>query len=107
MQYKRVFIENSHVFITVVTSKRREILIENVGLLRESFKNAKQFYLFEIYSAVILPDHFHLIIKPDKINDYPKIIQLIKSYFSKNIDISSIDHYEISQSRKNKNEKDI
>jgi len=107
MQYRRAFIENSYIFITVVACKRRDILIKNIDLLRRSFKNAKRFYSFEIYSAVILPDHFHLIIKPENIDEYPKIIKLIKSYFSKNIDISSIKDYELSTSRQSKKEKDI
>ncbi|MDD3012156.1 MAG: transposase [Candidatus Gastranaerophilales bacterium] len=107
MQYRRAFIQNSYVFITVVTNRRRNILVKNINLLRKSFKNAKRFYSFEIYSAVILPDHFHLMIKPENIDKYPQIIKLIKSYFSKNIDISSINDYELSRSRQSKKEKDI
>jgi len=107
MYYRRAFIENSYVFITVVTSKRRHILVKNINLLRKSIKNAKRFHLFEIYSAVILPDHFHIIIKPENIYEYPQIIKLIKSYFSKNIDILSINNYELSKSQQNKKEKDI
>ncbi|OGI30026.1 MAG: hypothetical protein A2287_07470 [Candidatus Melainabacteria bacterium RIFOXYA12_FULL_32_12] len=107
MEYRRAFIENSYIFITVVTSKRRKILIKNIKLLRKAFENAKRFHSFEIYAAVILDDHFHIIIKPEKTNNYPMIIRLIKNYFSRNIDISSIDDYEISPSRKSKKEKDI
>ena len=41
MNYRRAHIENSKIFITIVTSKRRPILIENIDLLRNSFKQAK------------------------------------------------------------------
>lgn len=36
MNYTRLYIPNSIVFITVVTSKRREILIDNIELLKHS-----------------------------------------------------------------------
>ena len=107
MKYKRLFLENTYVFLTVVTSKRRHILIDNVELLRKSFKNAKRFHSFEIFGIVILPEHFHIIIKPNSIENYPKIIHLIKTYFSKNIDITKIKNYQTSVSREKKQEKDI
>lgn len=84
MRYKRVYIQNSCVHIVVVTYNRNCLLINNIDLLRESFKNAKSFFDFEIVATCILPDHFHLILKPKDINEYPKIITAIKYYFSKN-----------------------
>ena len=105
MNYKRIFAQNHPVFLTVVTNKRLPILIENIDLLRSSFKDVKKYHDFEIYAAVILPDHFHLIINPENIKKYPRIIFSIKYYFSKNLNIP-IDA-EISQSRLNKKEKGI
>lgn len=107
MKYKRLFLENAYVFLTVVTSKRRHILVDNIELLKEALKNAKRFHSFEIFGIVILPEHFHIIIKPKVIENYPKIIHLIKTYFSKNIDVNKIKNYKISPSRKKKQEKDI
>lgn len=107
MNYRRLFIENTYVFITIVTSKRRPILIDNINLLKKAFANAKRFHDFEIFGIVILPEHFHMIIKPKIITNYPKIINLIKSYFSKHIDIEGIKDYQISPSRQMKQEKDI
>lgn len=107
MKYKRLFLENTYVFLTVVTSKRRPILIDNIDLLKESFKHAKRFHSFEYFGIVILPEHFHIIIRPKTIENYPKIIHLIKTHFSKNIDIERIKDYQISPSRKTKQEKDI
>lgn len=83
MDYKRIFIENSLIFITVVTKDRKNILIDNISFLRKSFKLAKEKYKFEIIAIVINPNHFHMIIKPDKIEEYPKIIGFIKSSFTK------------------------
>ncbi len=99
--------ENSYIFITVVTSKRRKILIKNIGLLRKAFNNAKRFRTFEIFASVILDDHFHVILKPESIHDYPTIIRLIKYYFSRNIDTTAINNYELSTSLRSKNEKGI
>ena len=94
MNYRRAHIENSKIFITIVTSRRRPILIENIDLLRNSFKQAKEKLKFEIDAIVILPDHLHMIIQPEDNKTYPEIIKRIKVN-------------EESESRKNKNEKDI
>jgi len=63
------------------------MLIKNIDLLRNSFKNAKQFFNFDIFAICILPDHIHMILKPENIHEYPKIITSIKYYFSNNIDV--------------------
>ena len=107
MNYKRLFVENGIIFITFVTSKRRNILIENVDILRNSFIKTKKNFVFEIIAICILPNHVHMIIKPKNIKEYPLIVKAIKSDFSKNIDISTIKDYKISESKKQKNEKDI
>lgn len=95
MNYKRLFIENTYVFLTIVTYKRKKILIKNIEVLRKSFEECKKKYNFDIFSIVIIPDHIHMIIKPNDINEYPKIIGQIKSYFTKNININ----YEINNNR--------
>ena len=85
--YRRVFIQNSYVFLTVVTQNRSPILIENIELLREAFRNVGRFYKYKIVACVILPEHFHMILHPEMIKDYPKIISAIKHYFSANLNI--------------------
>ncbi len=107
MNYRRAHIENSKIFITMVTSKRRPILIENINLLRNSFKQTKEKIKFGIDAIVILPDHLHMIIQPNDNKTYPEIIKRIKVNFSRNIDTTKIEDYEVSESRKSKNEKDI
>lgn len=84
--YKRLFIPNSYVFLTVTTNMRYPLLIDNIELLRESFKRAKYAYKFNLYASVILPEHMHLIIFPENIDEYPKIIFAVKYHFSRNID---------------------
>ena len=41
MNYRRVYIQNSKIFITIVANKRRQILIKNIDLLRNSFNLIK------------------------------------------------------------------
>jgi len=77
MNYKRLFIQGSYVFLTVVTYNRKPILVENIDLLRMAFKNTKKNYNFEIFATVILPEHFHVLLKPKNILEYPKIILVI------------------------------
>jgi len=79
--YIRVFEENYSYFLTVITYKRRPILIKNIDLLRKSFHLSLNRYKYTIDAIVILPDHFHMIITPKIPNEYPKIISHIKRSF--------------------------
>ena len=83
MDYKRLFLPNSLVFITVVTKFRQEILIDNIAYLRQAFVMAKSWHKFQIIAIIVNQDHFHMIIQPENIKDYPKIIANIKSTFTK------------------------
>lgn len=87
MNYKRYFTENSPLFVTLVTYKRQYILLDNIQLLRDAFKNAKQYFNFQIIAICIMQDHIHMIISPENVADYPRIITSIKYYFSKNVDV--------------------
>ena len=107
MNYKRLYIPNSIIFITIVTSKRRNIIINNIELLKFSIQNAHKYYKFMIYAICVLNDHIHLLIKPDNINEYSKIILLIKRTFSKNININTISDYELKESNIKRKERDI
>lgn len=84
MNYKRIFEENTYIFITFVTYNRKNILIDNIEYLRQAFVAAKEKYKFEIFGIVIMPNHVHMIIRPHVIQEYPKIIATIKINFTKN-----------------------
>ena len=43
-----------------------------------------------------------MIIEPKEEKEYPNIIKSIKSYFSRQIDETEIEDYELTQSRKEK-----
>ncbi len=84
--YKRYFkVLSNPVFITFVTYKRREILIQNIEVFRNSFRYAKNKYDFEMIAISVLKDHCHAIISAANTNDIPRIIRTIKFNFSINI----------------------
>ena len=87
MNYRRVYISNSFVHIIIASYNRNPIFIENIELLRASFKNAKQHFGFDIIAICVLPNHIHMILNPDNIKEYPKIITSIKYHFSKYYDV--------------------
>ena len=83
MNYKRFYIPNSIIFITIVTNNRIPLLIDNISLIKDSFKNVSQYYDFELIAYVVLKDHIHCLIKPKDIEVYPKIIKSFKYSFTK------------------------
>ena len=87
MNYKRAFIQNSYLHLIIVSYNRKNIFIDNIKLLRHAFKNAKQFFNFEIIAICVLSDHIHVILNPKNIEEYSKIITSIKYYFSKNYNV--------------------
>ena len=84
--YKRIYLENYSYYLTVVTQNRKPILIDNIELLRDSFRRSKRKYNYEINAIVILPDHIHMIITPKNPKDYSKIIAHIKRSFTYGFD---------------------
>jgi len=53
--------------------------------LRAAFEDAKEVYKFDILAIAILPDHLHMILIPENVEDYPKIVRAIKYNFSQKI----------------------
>jgi len=105
--YRRRFQHGYTYFLTIITHTRNPILIENIELLRESFRQSKKKYKYDIDAIVILPDHIHMLITPQITTDYPKIISSIKAYFSKHCDGKYYAHLEQSRSRNKKRYKPI
>lgn len=79
--FKRYYEDKNIVFITIVTYNRLPILIDNIELIRTSFKQIK--FKFKIIAGIVLPDHLHMLIQTENAVDYPKIISAFKAYFSK------------------------
>ncbi len=83
--FRRVYAEGHPYFITMTTQNRTPLLVDHVELLREAFRNSKKYFVYEIDSIVILPDHPHMIIIPEEPDSYPKIVRSVKTYFSKGL----------------------
>jgi putative transposase len=83
--YKRIYVENHPIFITIATANRNPILIKNIHLLQQSIRKVKQSHPFQMKAYAILPDHCHLLIQlPQKDVNFSQRINLIKGNFSKN-----------------------
>jgi len=92
-KYKRLFLDGHSYYITIVTHKRNPLLIDNIELLRESFRESKQYFCYSIDAIVVLPDHIHMIITPKNVNEYPKIIKAIKYNFSRHFNVEEEQSY--------------
>ena len=84
MNYKRLFIPNSLVFLTFVTQNRNDILIDNIALLKLSLFNTIKIYKYKLIAYTVQTNHIHCIIKPKNISDYSNIIKSFKYSFSSN-----------------------
>ena len=103
--YKRLFLQQyQYIFITIVTHNRSPILIENIETLKEAINNTRSKYNFNIVAISVMPEHLHMIIKVNNINDYPKIIYSMKYYFSKHVKAEKIN---LPESKNKKGEKGI
>ena len=106
MNYRRLFVPNGFVHIIITSYERKPVFIDNIDILRTAFRNVQKLYKFEIVAICILPEHIHLILHPENINNYPKIISSIKHYFSRNVgQVCPTDDLKIEY--KNKREKGI
>ncbi len=104
--YRRYFLKNHPIFLTIVTHNRKNILINNIELLRKSFKITKKYYSFEIIAICIMQNHIHMILSLNNTNELPQIIRTLKQNFTKLI---PVEYYpvDIPDSMKKRNEKGI
>ena len=77
--FKRYYQDKNIVFITIVTYNRQQILVKNIELLRQSFRNVK--YNYKIIAGIVLPDHLLVIV-----GFHPTYLLLVQinSQFEKN-----------------------
>ena len=104
--YRRYFFNNNPIFLTIVTYNRKNILTDNIVLLRKSFEITKNYYNFEIIAICIMQNHIHMILSLNTTNELPKIVRTLKQNFTNMIPEK---YYppDISESMKKRNEKGI
>ncbi len=85
MKYHRAFVPGGTFFFTVVTYRRRRLLVGDrpIELLRQAFSYVIGNHPFTIDAAVILPDHIHTIwtLSPGD-SDFSARWRLLKSHFT-------------------------
>lgn len=103
MNYRRLFIKNGLLFITIVTNNRQPILINNIKIIKQCAINVMKIYKYKLLAYCILNDHIHCVIKPKNVEDYPKIIKSFKYSFTKNVGLVKPTYsYEVASSKSNK-----
>jgi len=73
---RRKNLKDQYYFITIVTLERKSILLNDINLFWNSWST------YKLYAWVILPDHFHCILKVND-NDISKIIHNFKIKYSR------------------------
>ncbi len=88
--YRRLKIQGATYFFTLVLNERKNtnLLIDDFQLLKSSMHKVKLKYPFKLIAMVVLPDHLHMIVSlPKNDEDYSIRIRLIKTYFSKALEL--------------------
>jgi len=83
---KRIYFEGATYFVTCVTHNFVEYFKEPIfcELFIAVLKLAIKIKEFDLYAFVVLLDHFHLLFRPHKVEDLPKIMHFIKRHFTRN-----------------------
>ena len=83
MEYRRFYKTGARYFFTVVTAKRKPLLVEHIDCLKNAFRLCLKRHPFEIEAIVVLPDHLHTLWKlPEGDDDFSKRWMVIKRNFS-------------------------
>lgn len=104
--YKRNKTLGGTYFFTLVLKQRHNanLLIDHFDLLKSSILKVKSKFPFKLPACVVMPDHLHMIMLLPKGDDnYAMRIRLIKTFFSKSLDLVE----PVSNSMSRKNEKGI
>ncbi len=84
MNFRRYYVPESMVFITQVVQNRQTAFEDEstIALLRTTLHNVKTLYPFMMIGYVFLPDHLHLLIKPEGTITFSQIMQSFKGNFT-------------------------
>jgi len=84
---RRFYIPNAIVFITCVTKDRYPYLKskKDVDLFLATLSKVKEIISFELLAYVVLPDHFHWLMKVNKpTGNFSKVMHSVKRNFTHN-----------------------
>ncbi len=86
MPIHRYYIQNSQIFITVVTTNRLPVFSnkENLALYWKVAKEVKELYPYRLFAYCVLPDHFHWLMQmPENQPNFSKVLQSFKWNYSR------------------------
>lgn len=85
--YRRNWVPGGTYFFTVALLERKQdLLVTEIGRLRDAVRRVKRLYPFEIIAWVVLPDHLHCVWSlPQGDADYATRWRLIKLLFVKGL----------------------
>jgi putative transposase len=109
-EYIRMNAPGGVFFLTLVTFDRRPILADDgrIAGLRAAFRAVRAAHPFEIWGAVVLPDHLHVVIElPPGDSDFSTRVALIKSRFSRIASRDAIAEPAASASRQRRRERAV
>ena len=83
---RRLYAPGASYFITGVTEKRRMIFHDDrsIALLRQTMREVKKHHPFFMRAYVVLPDHFHLLLRVHESTNISKVLHAIKRNFTLN-----------------------
>lgn len=84
MNFHRYYFPGQIVFITQVVKNRRKVFngVEMVDLLRNAFYSTKERFPFVMLGFVFLPDHFHILIRPEGDTNFSQVMHSVKGRFT-------------------------
>jgi putative transposase len=83
MNIRRYYIPEAVYFLTSVTKNRKRLFgeHENIKLLWDTLRKVEKYYPHELQAFVLLPDHFHLMIRPFECS-FSKLLQSLHRNFT-------------------------
>ncbi len=98
---KRIYLHSYGYFITTITYKRFPYFKERLlcELLSDSLILSQELREFELLGHTIMPDHIHLLIRPNGKYNISRVIQFIKRHFSRNANLVINGEDDIGQCR--------
>ena len=90
-RYRRAIIPGGTFFFTLAIANRSDdLLVREIDRLRRIYRSVQERHPFETIAVCILPDHLHAIWSlPENDTDFPRRWSLIKSGFTRGLNVSS------------------
>lgn len=108
MRYRRTAAAGATYFFTLVTHERQRLFDDatNIDKWRRAVTKVQRTRPFSVDAEVILPDHLHVLWSlPDHDSEYATRIRLVKTAFTKSLDLSHRGSRSVS--RKAKGEREV